>query len=153
MRDMTVRTVYGAVDMVPLLRRLDGDMSAPIPDWERDGGVVALTEMGYPTYAIMRVLGMSGAAVLDVLAKCGMEPHSAPEQIAWTGVAQTSSAQRRAKRLAERVEVDGRPFHPEAPHGTDLAYTDYGCHCGPCRAAHTAKLAQDRAKKKMRAAA
>jgi len=150
---MTMRTPAGPVDLVPLQRRLEGDKDAVVVDDERDAAVLALTHMGVPATLITRALNMAHRDVTGILSERGMKPVFAPEVFAWTGVAQTSSSQRRAKRLAERIVVDGRPFHPEAPHGTELAYTEYGCHCGLCRAAHAAKLRADRAKKKMRAAA
>lgn len=152
---MTMRTPAGPVDLVPLQRRIEGDKNAVLVDDERDAAVLTLTHLGVPAYQINKALNVSHTAVQDVLSKYGMRPVMAtpPEAIAWTGVAQTSSKQRRTQRLAERIEVDGRPFHPTAPHGTELAYTEYGCHCHLCRPAHAAKLRADRDKKKMRAAA
>jgi hypothetical protein len=38
----------------------------------------------------------------------------------------------REKRLAERVDVKGRLFHPQAPHGTENGYGYYGCRCDDC---------------------
>ncbi|WP_280455463.1 hypothetical protein [Nocardia brasiliensis] len=43
------------------------------------------------------------------------------------------------RRLAERVEIDGRLVHPNARHGTSTGYRHYGCRCAPCRAAETAR--------------
>jgi hypothetical protein len=45
----------------------------------------------------------------------------------------------KSDRRAELTERDGRPFHPSAPHGTNSAYTNYGCRCDRCRAAHIAQ--------------
>lgn len=53
-------------------------------------------------------------------------------------------AKQQARRLAERVEVDGRLVHPKAKHGTLYAYRAYGCRCEACRAVsrdHRAKQA------------
>lgn len=152
---MTMRTPDGPVDLVPLQRRLEGDKTTEVLADERDAAVLALTHLGVPAYQINKVLNMSHTEMRKVLSRYGMEPVMATptEAIAWTGVAQTSSSQRRAKRLAERIIVDGRPFHHDAPHGTELAYTEYGCHCQADRAAHAAKLRSDRDKKRMRAAA
>jgi hypothetical protein len=150
---MTMRTPAGPVDLVPLYRRLDGDMEVRVVDDERDAAVLALTHIEVPITQITRVLHMAHRDVLGILEQHGMEPVYVPELFAWTGVAQTSSKQRRTKRLAERIEVDGRPFHPHAPHGTELGYTEFGCHCHECRPAHAAKLRADRDKKRMAVAA
>lgn len=150
---MTMRTPAGPVDLVPLYRRLDGDMQARVVDDERDAAVLALTHLGVPITLITRILHMAHRDVQGVLQERGMDPVYAPEVFAWTGVTQTSSKQRRDARLVQRIEVDGRPFHPDAPHGTELAYTEYGCHCGLCRTAHAAKLRADRDKKRMAVAA
>lgn len=150
---MTMRTPAGPVDLVPLYRRLEGDMAVRVVDDERDAAVLALTHLEVPITQITRLLHMAPRDVRAALRAHGMEPVYAPELFAWTGVAQTSSKQRRQQRLAERIEVDGRPFHRDAPHGTELAYTEYGCHCQLDRAAHAAKLRADRAKRRMVAAA
>jgi hypothetical protein len=52
----------------------------------------------------------------------------------------------RARRLAERVMVDGRLVHPTAPHGSNSTYNSYGCRCIPCTDAHTVGNAKSRAK-------
>lgn len=152
---MTMRTPAGRVDLVPLLRRLDGDKTAVIVDFERDAAVLALTHLGVATHLVHAVVNTSYEVTRGLLAKYGMEPilMNNQSEIAWTSVAHTSSAQRRARRMAERIEVGGRMFHQEAPHGTDLGYTDFGCHCEPCTAAHAAKLADDRAKRRKKATA
>jgi hypothetical protein len=147
---MSMRTPAGSVDLVPLFRRLEGDKDAPVAADERDAGVLALTHLGVGVHQIHKALNMGHADVRDVLAKHGMEPveSAEPEPIAWTGVAyKSTNATRRAKRKAERNLVDGRLVHPEAPHGTDRAYTDFGCQCVPCTAAHAASLAEYRAKR------
>jgi hypothetical protein len=40
--------------------------------------------------------------------------------------------QAKLRRMADRVEVNGRLVHPTAPHGTANAYGNYGCRCWPC---------------------
>jgi hypothetical protein len=52
----------------------------------------------------------------------------------------------RARRLAERVMVDGRWVHPTAPHGSNSTYNAYGCRCIPCTDAHAIGNAESRAK-------
>jgi hypothetical protein len=150
---MTMRTPAGPVDLVPLFRRLEGDKEVRVVDDEREAAVLALTHLEVPVTQVTKVLNMAPRDVKAALQAHGMKPVYAPELFAWTGVAQTSSKQRRDARLAERIIVDGRPFHQDAPHGTDLAYTEYGCHCEQDRAAHAAKLRADRDKKRMAAAA
>lgn len=49
------------------------------------------------------------------------------------------------RRVAERVRApDGRLVHPAARHGTAGGYSNYGCRCAPCTAAHSAALARAR---------
>jgi hypothetical protein len=152
---MTMRTPAGPVDLVPLMRRLDGDKTAVIVDFERDAAVLALTHLGVATHIVHGIVNTSYEVTRALLKKHGMQPILMDNkgEIAWTGVAQTSSKQRRDARLAQRIEVDGRPFHPDAPHGTELAYTEFGCHCPKCRSAHAAKLRTDRDKRRMAVAA
>jgi hypothetical protein len=148
---MTMYTPAGPVDLVPLNRRLEG-LRADVVEDERPAAILALTHLGHPVERIAKVLNMHPARVREVLASRGMaEVPADSESIAWTGVAYTSAAKRRAKRRAGLVEVDGRPFHPEAPHGSNYAYTDFGCHCKPCQLAHAAALAETRRRKAMAA--
>lgn len=46
----------------------------------------------------------------------------------------------RARRLEKRIQVDGRWFHPDAPHGSDNGYNAYGCRCLECRTVHAAEV-------------
>jgi len=48
------------------------------------------------------------------------------------------NAELRAKRMAERVLVNGRLVHPKPKHGTTNGYFHYGCRCVDCTAARTA---------------
>lgn len=41
-------------------------------------------------------------------------------------------AKQREVRYAERVEIDGRLTHPDAPHGSQHAYSAFGCRCKVC---------------------
>lgn len=144
---MTMYTPAGPVDLVPLNRRLEGGRADVVED-ERPAAILALTHLGHTVERIAKILNMHPARTREVLASFDMaEVPADSESIAWTGVAYTSAAKRRAKRRAGLIEVDGRPFQPEAPHGTNYAYTDFGCHCKPCQAAHAAALANTRRKK------
>jgi len=145
---MTMYTPAGPVDLVPLNRRLEGDRTADVVEDERNAAILALTHLGHTVERIAKILNMHPARTREVLLSFGMvEVPADSDGIAWTGVAYTSAAKRRAKRKAERIEVDGRLIHPDAPHGTDYAYTDFGCHCVPCSAAHAKALADTRRKK------
>lgn len=37
-----------------------------------------------------------------------------------------------AKRMAERIEIDGRLVHPRAEHGRPTSYYNYRCQCRDC---------------------
>lgn len=154
---MSMRTPKGSVDLVPLFRRLEGDKDTPVLDDERTAAVLALAHLGTPVVHIHRALNMDTSDVKAVLAEHGMEPVylSEPEAISWSRVAynSVSSTERRERRAADRVIVDGLLVHPDAPHGTNTGYTEYRCQCGPCGAAHAVKLAEHRAEKKMARAA
>ncbi|USC16997.1 hypothetical protein [Rhodococcus sp. 11-3] len=44
----------------------------------------------------------------------------------------------RQRRYSERVPgVNGKPFHPDAPHGRFTAYVNFGCRCQDCADANT----------------
>lgn len=147
---MSMRTPKGSVDLVPLFRRLDGDSDVPILAGEKNAAVLALTYLGTPLDYIHRALNMSHADVKDLILAHGMVPVSLvePEPISYVALAYTSNSQRRNKRKADRVLAGGRLVHPEAPHGSDTGYTEFGCQCAPCSAAHAAKLAERRSRKK-----
>jgi hypothetical protein len=150
---MSMRTPKGSVDLVPLFRRLDGDMDAPILAGEKKAAVLALTHLGTPMDYIHRALNMSHIDVKSIIIEHGMEPVvlSEPEPVSYVALAYTSNSQRRNKRKADLELIGGRLVHPDAPHGTNRAYTEYGCHCVPCSAAHAVKLAEHRAKKQVAA--
>lgn len=42
----------------------------------------------------------------------------------------------RARLRIQRITHNGRPYHPNAPHGTDNSYICYQCRCEPCTQAH-----------------
>jgi len=54
-------------------------------------------------------------------------------------------------RRAERVEIDGRLVHPDAPHGTSPGYSAWACRCRPCTAAHTKANMASRERRKEQA--
>ncbi len=54
----------------------------------------------------------------------------------------------RLTRIAERVEIDGRSVHPNAPHGTDNGYLNYYCRCEPCAAAGSKRNAAGRERRR-----
>lgn len=42
----------------------------------------------------------------------------------------------RARLRIQRITYNGRPYHPNAPHGTDNSYICYQCRCEACTQAH-----------------
>lgn len=60
-------------------------------------------------------------------------------------------ARKRSEKQAQRILMDGRPFHPHAPHGTVNGYSYYGCGCAECTAAQS--FANRRYRRNRRAAA
>lgn len=54
----------------------------------------------------------------------------------------------RARIRLRRITRNGRPYHPEAPHGTSNAYASYQCRCAECRAYKTGQDRAARAKKR-----
>ena len=47
-----------------------------------------------------------------------------------------STAISRARLRIQRITHNGRPYHPNAPHGTDNSYICYQCRCEACTQAH-----------------
>ena len=66
--DLTYRTRLGAVDLVPMLRRAEGDYSAPIPDGEREAGALALHGLGWSVEQIHRATGLNSIDIRDIIA-------------------------------------------------------------------------------------
>lgn len=54
----------------------------------------------------------------------------------------------RAETFARRVTVDGRLFHPDAPHGTHGGYCNYGCRCKDCTTAQREAVADAKARRR-----
>jgi hypothetical protein len=154
MRDMTPRTVYGAVDLAPLLRRMDGEDAPRVPKWERPAAAAALTDMGLGVHQIAGLLRIDGADASELVRdyKRRRDSYRATEHLVTERAIQIvrwreherdrlreAGKKARTRRLAERVQVDSFLFHPRAPHGTNTGYNAYGCRCpGPegCREAH-----------------
>ena len=121
--DLTIRTRLGAVDLVPFLRRDEGQHGVELLDWERRPAVLALTDRGWHPERIAHATGLRVGDVHDVLADRDPSPEPKPVQ---------SWSEKRASRWAERILVDGRMVHPDAPHGTTTGYAHWGCRCIPC---------------------
>lgn len=141
--DLTVRTRLGVVDLVPFMRRDEGDKEVQLRDWEKGPAVIALDELGWHQERIAHATGLHGDAIRDVLE--GREPEPEPKP-------QLSREEIRDRRMAERVNVDGRWVHPDAPHGKTSGYTHWGCRCPLCggaqadyKAAAKARLDERRA--------
>jgi hypothetical protein len=132
--DLTARTRLGAADLEPCFRRDRGEQGIEIRDWERKPAALALALMGWSPERIGQATGLQTPAVIDLLdGRPAVAP--APQPVAPTRTEHRRRA--RALRFAERITVNGRAFHPRAPHGTPNGYGNYGCRCIPCRAAHS----------------
>lgn len=130
----TAKTPLGPVDMVPLLRRMQGDRNSPINEFERDAAVLALQATGISMHDIPTILGISYTTASDIAS--GKPRHL--KQIPMSKSDRYDRARAlMLKRHAERVLVDGRLVHPDCVHGEDASYRHYGCRCVPCSEAHT----------------
>jgi len=143
----TAVTPLGQVDMVPFMRRLNGDMSVPVHDFERDAGVLALHAMNIDVQTIAHALNMSFTSVTEVVAGKRTLRKRRPAVVA-TKYANWQKA--RERRYSERVLIDGRLVYPGANHGTNSAYHSWGCRCIPCCDAH--RLARRKSYSKKEAA-
>jgi len=127
----TAITPLGRVDMVPFLRRMRGVSDEPIPDDELYAGILALAAVGIAPHLIAHAVDASYETTCDVLAGrkkprgLGSEKHAQAKEL-------------KAKRLAERVLIDGRLVHPRCVHGEEKSYQGFGCRCVPCTDAHAA---------------
>jgi len=138
--DLTVRTRYGAADLVPFLRRDAGEDIA-LRDWEKPAAALALHARGWDEYRISRAVGLSAETLGEVLA--GRWRAAQP-----AGDPSVEESARRDRRRTERVMVDGRWVHPDAPHGRSSSYKNWGCQCGPCTEAHRVYQRELRAKRR-----
>jgi hypothetical protein len=127
--ELTVRTRLGAVDLVPFMRRDDGDKEAEIIDWERKPAAIALHARGWSRERIVHATGLHTDAVDAVLS--GVPEIRRRDE---TPVS-VKRASVRSRRLEERVMRDGHWYHPGAPHGTASGHKHWGCRCEQCRAA------------------
>lgn len=119
------------VDMVPLMRLLEGDKTAEVPEFERDAGIIALRAAGVPLWRICKAFSMSGTEIDNVL----------------TGARTVSTVEEpvlplKQRRMAERVLIDGRWVHPDAPHGSASGYDHWWCRCVPCSQARAVRAAE-----------
>jgi hypothetical protein len=136
--DLTARTRLGAADLEPCFRRDRGEQNVEIRDWERKPAALALALMGWSPERIGQATGLHTPAVIELL---GGRPTATVQRPAVRPRRDTKAA--RARRFAERIKkVDGRWFHPRAPHGKPSGYTNYGCRCTPCTAAHTSECSR-----------
>jgi hypothetical protein len=138
---MTAATLAGRVDLVPLLRRLEG-VDAEIHEDERAAAVLALSSMGYTVEQITAVLNSVGSRVRETLRAHGVAVPDEPVQSSASPRAVLRAARREALK-AQRVLIDGRWVHPDAPHGRRHSYSEYWCRCIPCTAANTASRAAE----------
>lgn len=134
--DLTARTRLGAADLEPCFRRDRGEQGVEIRDWERKPAALALALMGWSPERIGQATGLHTTAVLELLGGRPPAPVRAPAR------RRRDIKAARARRFAERIKVDGRWFHPRATHGTPSGYTNYGCRCTPCTAAHTSECSR-----------
>ena len=59
-----------------------------------------------------------------------------------------TQAEWRKHYAAQRVMVDGKMVHPDAPHGTITGYSSYSCRCPKCSAENTKSCAARKARLK-----
>lgn len=143
--DLTVRTRYGAVDLVPFLRR-DAGENAPVCDWEKPGAVVELYRRGWTVHRVARAVGLSHEVVQEILDGRWRPARPSTE-------ASLAERDRRERRRAERVMVDGRLVHPDAPHGEPRAQKNWSCQCLPCTDANARLVREQRARARARRSA
>jgi len=67
--------------------------------------------------------------------------------VACTSAKTSAAARSRSVRYAQRLVVNGRVHHPNAPHGTVGAYNNYGCRCINCTYAQASAIRVFRARK------
>jgi hypothetical protein len=128
--ELTARTRLGAVDLVPFLRRDEGDTDVELCDWEKRPAVLALDKRGWDRARIAHATGLRRDDVDAVLSGAVATVRAFPAAPAETDAQKQSTV--RSQRAAERVMRDGRWFHHGAPHGTTSGYKHWGCRCGPC---------------------
>jgi hypothetical protein len=131
----TAITPLGHIDMVPFLRRVKGNKKQEFSENERDAGVLALHAAGFGMNAITAAVNMSGTEVASVLA--GNRSVSTVEE---------PVVPLKERRMAERVKVNDRLVHPDAPHGTPSGYDHWWCRCMPCTQERAIRAAAQRRK-------
>lgn len=123
--DLTVRNELGSVDMVVVARRLQGDKTVEVPDFERKAAALELLRRGLPVH--------------DIKQRISINPDTLAQIVAMFGQREVTDLYHR--RLAERVRINGRWVHPAAPHGKRQGYVSFGCRCWPCTTANMAVAA------------
>jgi len=123
--ELTIRTRLGAVDLLPFLRRDEGQEGVELREWERRPAALALDERGWSAERIAHATGLRVFEVAEVLnGTAPIEDQAELEPVTQGDI--------RRVRSAERVMRDGRWFHHGAPHGTASGYKHWGCRCAPC---------------------
>lgn len=131
--DMTVRNEYGSADLVAFTRRDNGEQGVELREWERRAAALALHRMGWHTERVAHAVGLHRAEVVEAIE---LRWRPKPLRINMSDAEKHRRVrERRRERLAERTRRNGHWYHPDAPHGTPGGYTNYGCHCTPCRTA------------------
>lgn len=143
--DLTVRTRYGAVDLVPFLRRDVGE-DVDLLDWEKPAATLALHGRGWTIHRVARAVGLSHEVVQKILDGRWRPARPSTE-------ASLAERDRRERRRAERVMVDGRLVHPDAPHGEPRAQKNWSCQCLPCTDANARLVREQRARARARRSA
>lgn len=110
--ELTVKTRLGTVDLLPFLRRDAGQLGVVMYEWERRPAALALHERGWTQERIGGCTRRRPVRPSD------------PNDIY-------------RRRLAQRTVVNGRWYHPGAPHGRN-GYTNFGCRCTTCTDASSA---------------
>lgn len=140
---LTSRSRYGACDLVPFLRR-DAGEDATLIEWEKPAAAVALHGRGWSVHRVARAVGLSHETVQEVL-----EGRYRPAPVA--NARSLMETSRRESRRAERIMVEGRWVHPDAPHGEPSSYKNWCCRCVPCGEAHRVEQRARRARKRAEA--
>lgn len=142
--DFTVRNRYGSADLIPFLRR-DAGNEVELLDWEKPAAALEFHARGWHPHRISRACGLSPETLQAVLSGRYRASAAVDRSIALADRSEVER-ERRIRRMAGRVRVDGSWYHPDAPHGSPGASSNWGCYCGPCRGAHAKRVRDYRRK-------